>query len=97
MSTITVTVHLLEEVGDPIATCTCAGPDFSVESEVRDRRRFDPRAKALEAAIAESGLRDQAKVSQVGTARIACPQGKADRQSLYTFKISSPALDRRVA
>lgn len=97
MSTITVTVHLLEEVGDPIATCTCAGPGFTVVSDVRDPRRFDPRRVALEATFAEQGRRDTAKVSQVGTARIASLHGRADRQSLFTFKITSTELDRRVA
>ncbi|QLQ16330.1 MAG: hypothetical protein HZY73_12465 [Micropruina sp.] len=89
MSTITVTVHLLEEDGDPIATCTTSGPGFTVVSDVADPRRFSPQEAALNATYPERGMRERARIHQVGTARIGSVRGLgATRQSLYTFQIS---------
>lgn len=88
MSTITVTVHLLEEADDPIATCTITGPYFSRVNDVRDRRRFDPYTAALEATFAESEMRKRSRIVQVGSPKMHGFGQGGSRQTLYVFAIT---------
>ena len=91
MSTITVTVHLLEEADDPIATCTVSGQGFSQVSDVRDPRRFDPYEAALVATFAEAELRRRSRIVQVGSPKMHGFQRGASRQTVYVFAITPAA------
>ena len=91
MSTITVTVHLLEEPDDLIGTCTVQGPTFSYGMDVRDRRRFDPYAAALEGTFAENEMRRRSRIVQVGCPKMRGFRDAGARISVWVFAIT-PAV-----